>query len=45
MGEGQPPALDETEGMTSMILLIETVILGGVATALMLLVHVVRRLA
>jgi hypothetical protein len=31
--------------MTNMILLIETVILGGVAVALMLLVHAVRRLA
>jgi hypothetical protein len=31
--------------MTNLLLLLETIILGGVATALVLLVHAVRRLA
>jgi len=45
LGEDQPLISDDCTHMTNMILLLETIILGGVATALVLLVHTVRRMA
>jgi hypothetical protein len=45
LGEDQAAAAAETEPMTSTIIVLETIILGGVATSVGLLVHLVRRLA
>ena len=45
MGEGEPLISGDSKHMTNTLLLLETIILGGVATALFLLVHAVRRLA
>jgi hypothetical protein len=45
LGEGEAAAFADNGHMTNILLLIETIILGSVATALVLLVHAVRRLA
>ena len=45
LGEGQPLIPADREGMTNTILLLELLILGGIGTALFLLVHVIRQLA
>ena len=44
-GEGEPLIPDDCKHMTNTILLLELLILGGVGTAIFLLVHIVRELA
>jgi hypothetical protein len=44
-GEGEPLIPADCKHMTNTILLLEMLILGGVATAVFLLVHIVRELA
>lgn len=45
LGEGEPAARAENDHMTNLLIVLETIILGGVATALVLLTHAVRRLS